>query len=54
MNTVELVGFIAGIFVAASLLPQVIKSLKTILQIINQSQTQSVVVPKVIHVLGLN
>ena len=29
MNTVELVGFIAGIFVAASLLPQVIKSLKT-------------------------
>lgn len=29
MNTVELVGFIAGIFVAASLLPQVIKSWKT-------------------------
>lgn len=29
MNTVELVGFIAGILVASSLLPQVIKSWKT-------------------------
>ncbi len=29
MNNVELVGFIAGIFVATSLFPQVIKSLKT-------------------------
>lgn len=29
MNCVELVGFIAGIFVAASLFPQVIKSWKS-------------------------
>ncbi len=29
MHTVELVGFLAGIFVASSLLPQVIKSWKT-------------------------
>ncbi len=29
MNNVEIIGFIAGIFVAVSLLPQVIKSWRT-------------------------
>jgi MtN3 and saliva related transmembrane protein len=29
MNNIELIGFIAGVFVAASLFPQVIKSWKT-------------------------